>query len=118
MVTVGMEMIPMGVVSAMMMFFFLLGFLNGLFTHLGLDRFFVKGRCFPLFEGDRSGWADRQTVAESVTIVVAKKLRFAVNHADRALVTGLCAQAAAIAEFFVDFDNLSDHIYILTSFAS
>ena len=85
--------------------------------HIGLHGGFVISGGFALDERDGAGRADRQAVAEAVAVVVAEQSGFAVHHADSALVAGVGAQAAAVAFFFVDFDNFANHsvfsLYIL-----
>jgi hypothetical protein len=71
-------------------------------------RFVVCGS-FALLEGDSARGARGQTVAKSIAIILASKMRLAVKHFYCALMTGIGARAAAIAFFFVDFDDFPDH---------
>ena len=83
------------------------------FFHVLLHGFFIVCRRFAFDKADRARRADRQAVSETVAVVVAQKLRLAVDHADRALVAGRCTQTAAVAFFSVDFNDLSYHAVFL-----
>ena len=61
-------------------------------------------------KGDGTGGTRRQAVAQPVAVIVAQQAGFAVHHADRALVTRRRASAAAVAFFFVDLNDLANHI--------
>ena len=57
------------------------------------------------------GWApDRVGLFIRYRRIKPQKLRFAIDHADRALVAGRCAQTAAVAFFRINFYNSSYHI--------
>ena len=83
------------------------------FLFVLLHRRLVVGRGFPLFKGDGSGGAARQTVAKAIAEILPHQLCFAVDDVNGSLVAGGCAQAAAVAFFFVNMDDLPNHIYTL-----
>ena len=77
--------------------------------HVPGDGGFVIGRGLALLEGNRPGWAGGQAVAQPVAVIVADELGLAVDHRDGAFVAGVCARAAAVAQVFVDANNLTNH---------
>ena len=64
-----------------------------------------------LLKTDCARRADRQTVSQTVAVVVTQKLCLAVYNADCPLVAGIGAQSAAVALFFIYFDNFSNHFF-------
>ena len=68
----------------------------------------VIGR-LALFERDGTRRAGRQAIAQAVTVVIAQKLCLPVDHPNRALVAGCRAGTAAIAFFFLNLDDFSNH---------
>ena len=73
------------------------------------NRSLIVGGGFPLLKGDGVHGAGGQTVAQSVAVVLPQQLRLAADDADGTLVAGIGAQTAAVALFFVDGDDSSDH---------
>ena len=51
----------------------------------------------------------RQAIAQTVAIIVTQKLGFITNYANRALMAGLGADAAAVTFIFIDMNNSSKH---------
>ena len=51
----------------------------------------------------------RKAVTQSVTVIVAKELRLAVNHANRALMASRRTRSASVAFFFIYLNDPSDH---------
>jgi hypothetical protein len=49
----------------------------------------------------------RQTVAQSVTVIVSNEAGLVVNHDDGAFMAGFGAGTASVAAFFVNVDNAS-----------
>jgi len=78
-----------------------------------LHRRLVVGRGFPLFKGNGSGGTARQAVAKAIAEILSHQLCLAVDDINGSLVAGGCAQAAAVAFFFVNMDDLPNHIYTL-----
>ena len=75
-----------------------------------LDGGLIIGSCLTLDDADgvhRTGW---QTVAQSVAVVVADQLCFAVHHGDGSLVAGFGTQTTAVAFFLVNRNNFADHV--------
>lgn len=85
---------------------FLLHLLEGLRI---LHSLLVIFRGFPLLKCDCAGWAIWQAVTKPVTKVLPNQPCFTVYDIDRALIAGFGTQAAPVALFFVDMNNLSDH---------
>ena len=83
--------------------------LHLLFALVGLHGRLVIRRRFALDKMDGIHRAGGQTVAEPVAVIVAQELGLAVHDADGALVAGRRARAAAVALFFVNVDDLTDH---------
>ena len=73
---------------------------------------FVVSGGFPLYKSDRPGGTCRETVSQPITIIIPQQLCLTADHADRALVARAGAQAAAIALFFVNFNDFAHHIGI------
>ena len=84
-----------------------------LFLFVLLHRCLVVSGSFPLFKGDGTGGAARQAVAKAIAEILSYQLCLAVDDVDGSLVAGGCAQAAAVAFFFVNMDDLPNHIYTL-----
>ena len=80
---------------------------------MGKHSLFVIGDGFAFSEGDGSGGAGGQTVAQTVAEVVAHKARLAVYDGDGALVAGIGAGAAAVAFILIDMNYLSLHDKLL-----
>ena len=70
---------------------------------------FVIGGGFSLNKGYSVRWAGWQTIAKTVAIIVTQELCLTVYNADRTLVTRCRARTAAVALFFVNVDDLTDH---------
>ena len=73
----------------------------------------IVGRGFPGLEGDCPGGAAGQAVPQAVAIVLPGKVGLAANEGNGPLVTGLDAQAAAVAFFLIDMNNLTNHRWFL-----
>ena len=69
----------------------------------------IVGRGFPGLEGDCPGGAAGQAVPQAVAIVLPGKVGLAANEGNGPLVAGLDAQAAAIAFFLIDMNDLTNH---------
>src|SRR5574344_1115599 len=89
--------------SACQRFFLLaqLAFLHGNFV------VFLR---FTFLKADRARRAGRQTISETVAVIVSEKLRFSVYHSDCPFVAGFCAQAAAVTFFLINSNNFSNHV--------
>lgn len=70
----------------------------------------VKCRSLSLFEGDCSSWADRQAIAQPVTVIFPKQDRFTVYQTNCSLLAGTHAQSASITLLFIYSYHLSDHV--------
>ena len=81
--------------------------------HVRFDRLFIVRGRLSFLKGNGSCRALRQAVPHAVAVVVADQPCLSVHHCDRALVTGLGAEPAAVAFFFIDPNDLSDHAYLL-----
>ena len=92
----------MQVLHLFLQFFFLLAFLHG--------RFIIC-RCLPLFKGDGSCGAARQTITKTVAEILPHQLCLAVNDVNRALMARSCAQTAAVALVLVNMNDFADHIF-------
>ena len=66
-----------------------------------------------LFKGDGTGGAARQTVAKAIAEILPHQFCLAVDDINGTFMAGGCAQAAAVAFFFVNMDDLPNHIYTL-----
>ena len=84
-----------------------------LFLFVLLHRCLVVSGSFPLLKGDRAGGTARQAVAKAIAEILPHQLCLAVDDVDSSLVAGGCAQPAAVAFFFVNMDDLPNHIYTL-----
>ena len=84
-------------------------------AHLGDAVYELLVRTYLCVHGKATGKGLHRATVELVC--APQQARFAVHHADSALVAGVGAQAAAVAFFFVDFDNFANHsvfsLYIL-----
>ena len=78
-------------------------------SHAGGDGRFVVVAGIALDDFDRAGGTGGQAVAESVAIGVGHELGLAVHHLQGAFVAGVDAQAAAVAEGFIDRNNFPFH---------
>jgi hypothetical protein len=76
------------------------------------DGLLIVGGSVTLFHGNGVGWAYGQAVPKPVAIVLAQERGLSVDHADRSLMTGAGAKAAAVALFFINMDNLTDHYHL------
>ena len=72
-------------------------------------RSFIVGWCLPLFKGNSIQGASRQAIAQAVAVVLPEQLCFASYNANGTLVAGSSAQTAAVAFFFIDGNDSSDH---------
>ena len=70
---------------------------------------FVIGGSFSLNKGYGVRWAGWKTISKTIAIIVTHKLCFAVHHAYCAFVAGFCTSTTAVALFFVNVDDLTDH---------
>ena len=68
---------------------------------------------FPLLKGDRAGRAARQAVTKAIAEILPHQLCLAVDDINSTFVAGGCAQPTAVAFFFVNMDDLPNHIYFL-----
>ena len=80
-----------------------------LFALAGLNGRLVIRRRFALDKMDGIHRAGGQAVAEAVAIIVTQELCLTVYNTDRSLVTRCRARTAAVALFFVNVDDLTDH---------
>ena len=69
--------------------------------------------CLTLHKMDRIYRTGRQTVAETVTIIIAHKLRFSIHHCDCSFMACLCAKTTSYTCFLVDLYNSSYHLSFL-----
>jgi len=88
-------------------------FLQSLFLFVFLHRRLVVSRGFPLLKGDGTGRTARQTVAKAIAEIFPHQLCLAVDNINGSLVAGGRTQPAAVAFFFVNMDDLPNHIYTL-----
>jgi hypothetical protein len=72
---------------------------------IGRQRKFI---CFTHFDGQCPGRAAADACTEAVAVTVFDKFGFAVYDSQRAFFTVYNAKTAAVAFFFINFDNLSD----------
>ena len=82
---------------------------SGFFCLGSFDGCLIVSRRLPLFKCNCIGRACRQTVSKTVAVMFMHQFCFSIYHFNCALVARLGTEAAAIAEFFVDFDYFSDH---------
>ena len=87
--------------------------LQFLFLFVFLHCCLVISRGFPLLKSNGSCGAARQTISKAVAEIFPHQLCLAVDDVDGSLMAGGCAQPAAIAFFFVNMDDLPNHIYSL-----
>jgi hypothetical protein len=64
------------------------------------------------FKADCTGGAVWQAITETVTEVLPDQFSLPVHDVDRSLMTGAGAKAAAVALFFINMDNLTDHYHL------
>ena len=83
--------------------------------HMLFHRFGVICSGFPLYKRDGAGRAGGETVAQTVTVVVAQQSGFSIYHADSSFVTGGRAESAAVTFLFVDLNDLSYHNIFLSN---
>ena len=69
----------------------------------------IVGRRFPLLKGHSIHRASRQTLAQTIAVVLPQELRLATYDANGTFVSGIRAEAAAVEFFFIDGNNSSDH---------
>ena len=86
---------------------------SGLFLLVFQHSLLIVGSGLPLFEGDGTGGAAGQAVAEAVAVVVAHKLGLSVHEADGTLMAGSDTGTTAIAFFFVYMNDFTYHIHTL-----
>ena len=65
--------------------------------HTLFDRRLIIICRLALNDMDRVGRTGRQTVSESVAVIILDQFRLAVYHGDRTLVTGICAGSTSVA---------------------
>ena len=87
--------------------------LRCLFLFVFQHSLLIVGSGLPLLEGDGTGGAAGQAVAEAVAVVVAHKLGLSVHEADGTLMAGSDTGTTAIAFFFVYMNDFTDHIHTL-----
>ena len=87
--------------------------LQFLFLFVFLHRSLIISRGFPLLKGDGSGGAARQTISKAVAEIFPHQLCLAVDNVDGSLMAGSCTESTAVAFFFVNMDDLPNHIYFL-----
>src|SRR5699024_5860885 len=83
-----------------------------------LDGFRIISGGLPLFKSDGSGRAGRQTVSQSVAVVVPDQFCFSIYHLDGSLVACSRAGAASVTFFFIYLDNFSYHMKSLLDLMS
>jgi len=71
---------------------------------------FIVGGGFTFLKRDGARGADRETVPQTVTVVVAQQPCTAIYHTDCTLMTGFNAQSTAITFFLVDVYYFTQHI--------
>ena len=70
---------------------------------------FIVGWGFPLFKGNGIHGSSRQTIAQAVTVVLLEQFCLAIYNANGIFVAGIGAQTAAVALFFINGNDSSDH---------
>ena len=90
--------------------------LTGVFLR-GQYRRLVIGRSLPLLKGDGVFRAGRQTIPQTVAVILPHEPGLAVYQTDGPLVAGTDAQTAAAAFFLIYFNYPSEHVIRLLSFA-
>ena len=86
---------------------------SSLFLFVFQYSLLIVGSGLPLLEGDGTGGAAGQAVAEAVAVVVAHKLGLSVHEADGTLMAGSDTGTTAIAFFFVYMNDFTYHIHTL-----
>ena len=86
---------------------------SSLFLFVFQHSLLIVGSGLPLLEGDGTGGAAGQAVAEAVAVVVAHELGLSVHEADGTLMAGSDTGTTAIAFFFVYMNDFTDHIHTL-----
>ena len=86
---------------------------SSLFLFVFQHSLLIVGSGLPLLEGDGTGGAAGQAVAEAVAVVVAHKLGLSVHEADGTLMAGSDTGTTAIAFFFVYMNDFTYHIHTL-----
>ena len=77
---------------------------------------FVIGRSFPSLKGNGPGGAAGQAVPQSITVVLPGKVSLAANEGDSPFMAGRDAQAAAVAFFLINVNDLTNHGWFLRLF--
>jgi len=116
----------MRVASFMSAFGLVLGFMLGLrllIAAYGLDalrlkqvaacRGIVEFGCFALDDFQRSGRTDSYAIAKSIAELFLDEFRLAVDDLYRTFGAANDTIAAAVAEFFVDFNDFTYHVDLL-----
>jgi hypothetical protein len=85
------------------------GFLCGYFLHVSLDSFFIVRRGLTFLKRYRPRGASRQAIPEPVAVIIPQEFGLIINQSYSPFVAGIYTQAAAIAFFFVDFNNFPYH---------
>jgi hypothetical protein len=80
---------------------------RGVSFYVSLDRFLVEINSFALLDGYRALRAFAQAIAKTVAILVVDQTRLTVDNPDRTFFTGNDAVTAAVAQVFVDVDDVS-----------
>jgi len=86
-----------------------------LFSHIFLHGLFVIGSSFPFHKGNRTGGAGRQTIAQTIAIIVPQEFCFPVYHADSPFMAG--SSPTSIALFFVYLNDFPNHVCFILSLA-
>ena len=84
---------------------------SALFLLICQNGLLVVGRGFPLYKGDGPGGTGGQTVSKPIAVIIPHEFCFPVYHGDGALVAGSGTGAAAVAFFFINFYNPTNHKY-------
>src|SRR5699024_8546480 len=66
------------------------------------DSGLVIGRSLPFFKSDRARGTAGETVPKPVAVIFPGELRFSIYHFNRPLMTGVGADSAAVAFFFIN----------------
>ena len=90
---------------------------GGSLFSLGLQHGrFVIGRSFPSLKGNGPGGAAGQAVPQAVAVVLPGKISLAADEGDSPFMAGSNAQAAAVAFFLINVNNLTNHGWFLRLF--
>jgi hypothetical protein len=81
-----------------------------------LNRRLIIFRRFPFFKRDRSCGTSGQAVAKPVTEVLPDQLCFSVYDLNGSLMAGICSDAAAVAFFFINMNDLTNHCHSLLAY--